>query len=353
MDHHKESLGSPSPEPLESPQRKRPDCRVVRPGELLAMHPAAIRSGPQGFFWMLGGGIKSSERKGRASIVYVRGELDHHDDSWGENYESIVTRVRDAMTGDDEVSAHKKKQVRHEWMAGHRKDYRPLPDIEQTKPSAVVLSIDSPGGVVSGLNETVAKLRQLKKEHGVKLIAYTDEMAASAAYALTTACDRVYCPKSAIIGSIGVISTMVSMYRRNKEDGIDVKLITSGDRKADGHVLAPLTKEMVDIERGRVMKLAKEFWGMVAEARGLSVAKVSSLQAGIFLGDEAVAQGLADRVVSLDAAVESINGNASRMVGGNETDRRESIADVKRNNLTHLGSAWQAGRMAHIAQRRS
>jgi signal peptide peptidase SppA len=304
------------------------------------MHPAAIRSGPQGFFWLLGGGVKANERCGRVSIVYIRGELDHHDDSWGENYESIVCRVRDAMTGDDEQKTHKIKQERHRWYNEHKKDYQPLPDVEQSKPDAVILSIDSPGGVVSGLNETVAKLRELRKEHGVKLIAYPDEMAASAAYALTTACDKVYCPKSAIIGSIGVISTMVSVYRHNKEDGIDVQLITSGDRKADGHVLAPLTKEMVSVERKRVMKLAGEFWDMVAKARGMTVAKVSGLQAGIFLGDEAVAHGLADRVVSLDAAVASINGKAEKKAGGNETDRR-----LMRRNLTHAMAAWQAQRI--------
>jgi signal peptide peptidase SppA len=314
-------------ESLDSRSPKRPDVRLIRPGELLAIHPGAIRKGPQGFFWLWGGGSKANERHGSVSIVYVRGELDHHDDSWGENYESIVCRVRDAMTGADELAAHKRKQEMHRWRNEHKKDYSPLPDIQQVKPSAVILSIDSPGGVVSGLNETVAKLRAMSKEHGVKLIAYADEMAASAAYALCCGCSEVYCPKSAIIGSIGVISTMVSVYRHNKEDGIDVELITSGDRKADGHVLAPLTKGMVDVERQRVMKLAGDFWQMVSDARDLTTKKIASYQAAIFLGDQAMEKGLVDRVVSLEDAVSRLNAKSKRseMSGGNETDRRLGV----------------------------
>lgn len=315
-------------EERESHQSKRPECRVVRPGEMLAMHPAAIHAGPQGFFWMFGGGPKRSERKGDVALVHVRDALEHHNDSWSDNYEDIFARVSDAMTGADADRNYKQEQERHAWRYEGTKGYQPLPDKQHGPPAAVLMVVDSPGGVVSGLNETIYALRKLRKETGVPLIAYPNEMAASAGFALCCACDRIFCPASAIVGSIGVISTMVSQARKNEKDGYDVALITSGDRKADGHVLAPLTDEMVSVERERVMTLAKTFWQIASDARGISPKRLRSYQASIYLGAEAKEKGLVDGVRSLSdtIALLSQGGSSTRRkvgAGGNETDRRE------------------------------
>jgi ClpP class serine protease len=295
---------------------------------MLAMHPAAIHSGPQGFFWLFGGGAKANERKGSAAIVHIRDGLEHHDDSLADNYESIASRVEEAMAGASDEEG-----------------------VAASPPKAVILAIDSPGGVVSGLNETVAKLKKMSRESKIPLIGYANEMAASAAYALCCACEKVYCPASAIIGSIGVISTMVSQSRKNKADGIDVELITSGERKADGHVHAPITSAAVEVERGRVMKLATEFWRIAGEARGIKSKTLESYQAAIYLGKDAAKRHLVDRVMSLDDLVSGFGDapeRATPKAGGNETDRR-----LEKTRLTQLGAAWQAQAMAHVPPRRT
>jgi ClpP class serine protease len=284
--------------------------RHVKPGEMLAMDPSRLHRGPAGdFFWMLGSSTTPNVRKGDIIEVTIRGELEHHaaDAFGGESYEGILARVESAMKGEacgDEEGDDG--------------------DVAQASPpSAVLLCIDSPGGVVAGLNECVASLQKMKAQYKIPLYVYVNEMAASAAYAIACAADEIYCPPSAIVGSIGVISTMVSQARKNEKDGYDVRLLTSGARKADGHLHAPISDAALKVEMQRVNKLALAFFKIASKARGVSVDTIQSYEAGIFLGPEAVQRGLADGVLSYeDFLLGASQETPALKAGGNQTDRR-------------------------------
>ena len=60
-----------------------------------------MQRGPQAFFWLFGPSVKQNERAGNVAIVHCRGPLEHHDDSWGENYEGLLRRFQDALSGED------------------------------------------------------------------------------------------------------------------------------------------------------------------------------------------------------------------------------------------------------------
>lgn len=276
---------------------EKPSARFVKPGEMLAFHVPALHSGPQGFFWLFGGGTKANSRRDDVAIVHIRDGLEHHAGGWSDSYEAILERYQDALSGQDAVRAHERA---HRW----DDDYEP---IEATPPSAVVFCIDSPGGAVSGLFEAVKSIKAIRKKSGVPLVAYVNEMAASAAYALACACDQIVTPSSAILGSVGVISTMGSQAEADKKAGVDIRLITSGARKGDGHPHAPITDAAVAAEQERVDVLAGTFWRLVSKSRGLPMAKVRGLQAGIFLGADAETRGLADEVASLDDVVAALS----------------------------------------------
>ena len=283
--------------------------RYVRPRELLAIDERCLHIERDSMFWFFGESSLPNERQGSVAIVHIRGELDHHKSWCGESYEAIVERYKAATTGQDAVDRHAQE---HRW----DDSYKP---IEATVPSCVVLCIDSPGGVVSGLNETVRAIQSIRKKSVVKTVAYVYELAASAAYALACACDAIYCPESAILGSIGVISTMISQAKKNAKDGYDVRLLTTGARKADGLLHAPITDAAVSAEMGRIEKLGASFFGLVSESRDISVAKIRGLQAGIFLGPDAVSRGLADGIKSWESFLGSMGGGpSSRSAGGNE-----------------------------------
>jgi signal peptide peptidase SppA len=309
-------------------EAKERKARFVRSGEMIAMPRESLLQGPSGFFWLFGGGPTASERRGDVAIVHVRGALDHHADAWDDNYESILKRVGDAMSGQDAALAYKRQQQAHRRAHEYEEGFEPLPDMPVTPPSAVIMCIDSPGGVVSGLNETVFALQKMRKESGVPLIAYVNEMAASAAYALSCACDKILAPESAVVGSIGVISTMISQARKNEKDGYDVVLITSGDRKADGHVHAPITDKAKAAEAARVEKLAVAFFKLASKARGIPIDTIRGFQAGIWLGKDAERRKLVDEVISFDDAILALSKESAgddTGAGGNETDRRAKM----------------------------
>lgn len=70
--------------------------------------------------------------------------------------------------------------------------------------STILVVFDSPGGSVTGVTEFVAALRAVKKP----TIAYAYGYAASAAYWWASAADRIYAADTALVGSVGVITTI-------------------------------------------------------------------------------------------------------------------------------------------------
>lgn len=278
-------------------------ARNIRPGEALALDPAAVRKGRDAFFFLWSSPCLRNERvgeKGNIAVVHIRGPLDHHAD-YGDSYDAIRERVGAALSGKD-VEEEREDARRYGDSDASAETEEPV-----APPSAVVLRIDSPGGVVAGLNECVRALRKMAHTAKVPLIAYIDELAASAAYAIASACDEIYLPASAIAGSVGVISTMVDQTALDKKLGLRVVTITSGARKADGHPHVPISDAAIAIEQRRVDKLAAQFFGLVQASRGLSPKRIASYQAGIFLGAEAVAADLADGVMSWEELVEALS----------------------------------------------
>lgn len=270
---------------------------ALRTGEHLAVSADAIRRDADGFFLVLGGEAPPNEKRGTVAVVNVRGALQQFCSPFGDSYEAIVNRTKEAMCGDP-------------------------------TPSVCLHRISSPGGVVAGLNECVLQLQRMSREYGVEIVAVVDELAASAAYALCCAARRVVAPPSAIVGSVGVISTMVSLAARDAQEGVEFRIITSGKRKADGHLHAPITEDAVRAETARNAQLAQQFFQLASKARGVPAKKLEGLQAAIYLGREALRVGLIDEVVGFEDAVLGLD--RSEISGpdraapneGNVTDRR-------------------------------
>ena len=70
-------------------------------------------------------------------------------------------------------------------------------------PRSIVLDIDSPGGTVTGIAETVAAIEAARAICPV--IAYVRGTCASAAYWLAAACDRIVSARTANVGCVGAI----------------------------------------------------------------------------------------------------------------------------------------------------
>lgn len=214
-----------------------------------------------------------AQRAGVA-VVEVRGPLMHHGGGyWFDSYEGVRARVGDALAA---------------------------------RPKAVVMLLDSPGGLVSGCFETVIALREMSADAKIPLYAYVDGMALSGAYALACACERIYLPETGMVGSVGVIDTRVDAREQAKMWGVSYAFVTSGARKTDGNAMVPLSDDETKATQERVERLAAVFFEHVATARGLSADAVRALEAGVLPGAAAVEAKLADEVTTFDQLLASI-----------------------------------------------
>lgn len=161
----------------------------------------------------------------------------------------------------------------------------------------VILHVNSPGGLVSGCFDATDELFGLRGEKPI--IALADETALSAAYAIASAADEIVAARTGQVGSIGVMTSYVEMSQALENAGIKVNLIYAGDRKADGHPSQPLSDEARDRIQTRVNRSYDIFVSTVARNRGLSEEAVRATEADFYTSQEAVQNGLADRVGTL------------------------------------------------------
>lgn len=236
-------------------------------------------------------------------VVTVRGPLMNHDDWWYDSYESIKQRVAAAL---------------------------------ESNPRAVVLSIDSPGGLVSGCFETARDLRTIANAAGIPLHAYVDGQATSAAYALASSCDSITCPETGTVGSIGVITSLVDVTKNDAAYGVKFEFVSSGERKTDGQPHVAMSEAAIMATQKRIDAMADVFFRHVADERGLSPGVVQAMQAGLVTGEHAKSIGLVDAVGSFDeliaklAANETIPGpNKAAAITGRESASQHEAPTMK------------------------
>lgn len=158
---------------------------------------------------------------------------------------------------------------------------------------SIVLDFDSPGGVVSGIPELAAKIREAD---GIKpCYAFVGCQCCSAAYWLASACRAIFCTMSADLGSVGVYVALVDDSEWWKKEGYKLELIKAGEFKAMGISGQPLAEKERAIIQADVDAVYVMFAADVKMGRGDIATEV--MQGQTFMGQSAIAAGLADEMV--------------------------------------------------------
>lgn len=176
--------------------------------------------------------------------------------------------------------------------------------LADSKVKAIVLDIYSPGGYVYGveaLGNTIFAARGQKP-----ITAFTGSLAASAAYWLASAADKVVLgSESSEVGSIGVYLAHFDYSAMLESMGIKVTEITSGEFKGLGSPYEALSEEDQEQMQKDVNYLMTRFVSTVARNRGMEVKEVLKSANGLtFYGSQAVARGLADSVNSIQEVIQ-------------------------------------------------
>jgi signal peptide peptidase SppA len=167
----------------------------------------------------------------------------------------------------------------------------------------VVMEIDSPGGEVAGMFDLADRLGALRQSAGKPLWAVASESATSAAYAIASAAERIYVPRTGEVGSIGIVAAHVDQSGSDAKAGLAWTFIHAGARKLDGNPHEPLSDPARAAIQADVDALYGELVGLVARNRNLTPEAVRATEAAIYRGRAGVALGLADRIGTVETAL--------------------------------------------------
>ena len=258
---------------------------AYRPGALVAVavgHAAGILPRRSRGYALVGRGARAlasplAERGTAVAVVQIRGVLEQRASLWScgetDGYDAIEARFVEAAS--------------------------------DPAAGALVLDVDSPGGDVPGLEETVRRCRALLVGLGKPCLAYANEVIASAAYwfAAAVAVEGIFVPRAGRVGAIGTCVVHESEARRLQEEGVDVYVARSPEGKMRPNPWEPLD----ETGKARLDRMAangtSRFVDAVADARRLSPAAVRAMDADLLDGDDAVRAGLADGIGTIDETI--------------------------------------------------
>jgi len=208
---------------------------------------------------------------------------------------------------------------------------------------AVVLRVDSPGGVVGPSQEISAQVKELAKVK--KVVVSMGSVAASGGYYISVPATLIYANPGTITGSIGVLMKFSNIEGLMGKVGMKAFTIKTGKFKDVGSPVRSMQPEEREMLQGVIDSTHQQFVRAVAEGRKLPVSTVAALANGrIFSGEQALALKLVDRLGTLQDAIDE----AARL--GGVKGEPELIRPPKKRtpalDLLVQGAAEQLGHLS-------
>lgn len=184
----------------------------------------------------------------------------------------------------------------------------------RSKPAAVALVVNSPGGSAVQSSLIAARIRRLALEKGVTVYAFVEDVAASGGYWLACAADEIWVDRSSLVGSIGVIFASFGFPELMAKQGVERRVVTAGKSKSFADPFLPQKPE--DVERLKALQapIHQAFIDHVTARRGPKLAEADLFNADIWVGQGAVDLGLADGVAHLVPKMKALYGDKVRLV---------------------------------------
>jgi len=175
---------------------------------------------------------------------------------------------------------------------------------------AIILRINSPGGMVAPSQEIYQEVKKACREK--KVVVSMESIAASGGYYIACTADKIVANPGTLVGSIGVILQIENIEELLSKIGLKREIVKSGKYKDIGSMTRPMTEEEEAILQGFSDNIYYQFVDAVAEGRDMKREEVLKLADGrIFTGEQAIKLGLIDRLGNLQDTI-SMTG---KMVG--------------------------------------
>ena len=208
--------------------------------------------------------------------------------------------------------------------------------------SAIVLRIDSPGGLVAPTQEIFEKVKSIR---GLKpIVSSMGTVAASGGYYIALGSDTLIANPGTIVGSIGVIMNYPIATELLDKVGIKFETVKSGGLKDVGSY----SREVTDADRRHlnemVTNMHSQFITAVEENRDLDRSELIKLADGrVFTGLQSRDLGLVDMIGTFEDAI-NIAGVLGNINGKPKTvelnKKNNSFFDLFTSNLEQATSSW-------------
>ena len=206
------------------------------------------------------------------AIIPVEGLLLHRSEMYGSSYEGIREQLNKALNS---------PQVEH-----------------------IVLDIDSGGGEINGLFDLVDDIVAARSQKPIT--ALVNECACSAAYLIASSAQRIVAPRTAIVGSIGVIVTHLDQSEAEKKMGLKFTEVYAGTHKNGFSLHQPLSETAKEDLQTQVDETYELFIQTLAKNRGHSEIVFRSTEAKIYSSSNALKLQLIDHIQPANKFIEEI-----------------------------------------------
>ncbi|MGF6376168.1 protease-4 [Clostridiales Family XIII bacterium PM5-7] len=222
------------------------------------------------------------------------------EESYDFNTEYIgVLAIQGTITNGTDAS----EQYNHSWLM-ERVDAMKNDPLNK----GMILRVNTPGGSVYATDELYLSIMDYKKTTGRPVYTYMEANAMSGGYYIAMASDEIYANRNCWTGSIGVtLGTKYDFSGFLEKMGVKTVTITSGDNKAMGSSVDPMTKEQMKIYQDLVDDAFSQFVDIVAEGRDMSISQVKKLADGrVYTAKQAKKNGLIDQISTLEEATKAM-----------------------------------------------
>jgi len=216
------------------------------------------------------------------------------------------------------------------------------PDVD-----GIVFDVDSPGGVVEGINELAEEIRAARGQKPIAAVA--NHMSASAAYWAMAGADELVATPSASVGSIGIFTAHQDVSAAMEREGIRTTLISAGKYKVEASQYEALGDEARAAIQEQVDSWYDTMVGTIAKARGVSAETVRTGygEGRTLLARKALQAGMIDRIDSLENTVRRVaKGVVGRQPAGAPGRSGAYLVGI---DLARDGAEDGAGRQAEAA----
>ena len=171
---------------------------------------------------------------------------------------------------------------------------------------AVVLRVNSPGGTVTASDVMYETVKRFRAQTHKPVVASLQDVAASGAYYVSCASDKIVAHPTSVVGSIGVIFNTINIAGTMEKIGAKSEAIKSGPLKDMGSPFKDLDPQARAVMQGMVDEYYKRFVEIVTSNRPLPNSETVKMvtDGRVFSGTRAAELGLVDRTGLLDDAID-------------------------------------------------